>query len=862
MSDTPMIKQYKAIKEKYPEEILFFRLGDFYEMFFEDAISASKILEITLTSRGKQKDKVIPMCGVPYHSAKNYIAKLVEYGKSVAICEQMEDPKLTKGIVKRDIVRIITPGTISELDINSNKTHNYLLSVYEGEYNYEIAYIDIGIGDIFYSSFAKNKIDLKNEILRVNPSEILVNDKAILENIEIDVFKTISIREIKSENLENNKIVNQYLSANNILSNAVYILLKFILTTQKSNFSFINDIVFYEIDAYMLIDHHSMRNLELFETMRNKEKRGSLFWLLDNTKTAMGRRLLKEWIKHPLLSIDKIKYRQEIVEYFINERMESDKFTSIFDKVYDLERLASKASLLQANPKDYEALKISMEHLPEIKELLNNANHFFIKNIGESFDDLEDIYLLLNRFIKENPPHILKDGGFIKADSDNELAAYYDAINNGHNWLVSFEEQEKNNTGIKNLKVKYNKVFGYHIEVSKSQLNNVPANYIRKQTIANGERYITEELKEIEKKILTAKDKSIDREVEIYEELRLKIQKLVYRIRKTAKDIANLDVYISLARVSYRNNYICPKFNTEKIFEIKEGRHPVIENLLKDEQFIPNDILLNDKEHRFLIITGPNMAGKSTYLRQTAIISLMAQIGSFVPCESANMSIVDRIFTRVGASDDLGSGQSTFMLEMTEMAYILEHYTENSLMIVDEIGRGTSTYDGLSIAWAIVEYIAHLKGVGKTLFATHYQELTELESKLDGVQNYKISVLEEDGTIKFLRKISKGSADKSYGIEVAKLAGIPDEIVNRANELLVKLEKQDSTNNYKFKEQSGQLSMIDFTNKKVELKKESKSQNFSEKLIKEIEKFDLYNTTPMDSMQFINKLKQKISNRG
>lgn len=865
MADTPMIQQYKEIKSKHQDKILFFRLGDFYEMFFEDARIASKALEITLTSRGKQEGENIPMCGVPYHSADGYIQKLVEAGLSVAICEQMEDPQASKGIVKRDIIKIITPGTFQEDTQGEQKSSKYLLSLSVEKGICFLAYMDIGIGNIRYTSFSLDASKLMDEILRIKPIEIISYEKEILKSLDLTLFYAVNIPDLGSYEEEFSEIkpqIYEYGTQNEVHSPAVLLLLQYIVATQKSDFSFVNHMSFYEIEHFMSLDYNSVRNLELFETMRTKEKKGSLYWLLDKTKTAMGRRLLKDWIAHPLINVSDILYRQSIISYFIEERMEADSLMMAIDVIYDLDRLAAKSALLSANPKDYEGLKNSIANIPQVVEMLQSSSQLQIQRLGQEMDVLSDVFEYLKMRIKENPPHILKDGGFIIPSCDETLHAYDEAICHGKDWLMDLEEREKVKTQIKNLKVKYNKVFGYHIEVSKGQLDKVPAHYIRKQTIANGERYITEELKVMEDKIITAKNNAVQRENEIYDELRLFIKENVPRIRKTAKIIAQIDVYLSLAKVAYQQNYIKPIFNEKNHIEIKQGRHPVVEVLLKESVFVANDLLLDNDAQRFLIITGPNMSGKSTYLRQTALIVLMAQIGSFVPASKANLFIVDKIFTRVGASDDLGSGQSTFMLEMSEMAYILKNYTAKSLIIADEIGRGTSTYDGLSIAWAIVEYIVAIKGEGKTLFATHYQELTELESKLKGVSNYKILVLEQEGSIKFLRKIEKGSADKSYGIEVAKLAGIPKEIIERAHLILSNLESQDAIKEYHLNAKEGQLSLI--PEQEETLISKTKIENAKLKnhpIFEKIKNFDLLNATPLESMAFINELKQRINDR-
>ncbi|MCT4544097.1 MAG: DNA mismatch repair protein MutS [Vallitalea sp.] len=808
---SPMMQQYMDLKDQYKDCILFFRLGDFYEMFFDDAKLASRELGITLTGRDCGQAERAPMCGVPHHSAENYINKLIKKGYKVAICEQVEDPKLVKGIVKRDVIRIVTPGTNLNMQSLDESKNNYLMSIYQDKHKYGISLVDITTGDFLVTEVDSER-KLIDEIGKFVPTEIICNENITENNDLMEMIKN-RFHSYVSEQEEwyfdysrcVGKIKEQFAVATidglgikgfNEGICAVGALLEYLFTTQKNNISHITKITPYLSEAYMMVDLSSKRNLELVETLREKERKGSLLWVLDKTKTAMGSRLLRKWIEQPLLLKDDIENRLDGIQELKDKPIIAEELKEFLNPIYDLERLMSKISLKTANCRDLTAFKTSLEMLPFIKKLLSECSCNYITNIKEDFDDLRDIFDLIERGIIDDPPISIKDGGIIKTGYHQQVDKLREAGTRGKQWIAELEAKEKELTGIKNLKIKFNKVFGYYIEITKSNLDLVPDRYIRKQTLANSERYITPELKEMENTILGAEEKIIALEYELFVELRNKIAIEVERIKETAKNVATLDVISSLAEVATRYNYVRPILNNEGIIDIKDGRHPVVEKMMNNGMFISNDTYLDKEESRFSIITGPNMAGKSTYMRQVALIVLMAQIGSFVPASDANIGIVDRIFTRVGASDDLASGQSTFMVEMTEVANILRNSTNNSLLILDEIGRGTSTFDGLSIAWAVVEYIVNKNKIGaKTLFATHYHELTELEGKVSGVQNYCVSVKENGDDIIFLRKIIKGSTDNSYGIQVAKLAGVPSGVIDRAKILLNKLSDADITKN-------------------------------------------------------------------
>ena len=791
---SPMMKHYISTKEEYSDCLLFYRLGDFYEMFFDDAITASRELEITLTGRDCGLEERAPMCGVPFHAAESYISKLISKGYKVAICEQLEDPAQAKGIVKRDVIRVVTPGTVMETNMLSEKENNYIMSVFKRGIYFGFAVCDISTGDFYMSEIKEtnNFQILLDEIARYNPAEIIVNSIFFNTSDEIIAIKNrfnLYITNLPESEFKEDiqRIIDEYKIVNSfgkIMHNiksyifgmvATNALLDYLNKTQKMKLEHINKIVYYEISQYMSLDINARRHLELTEKMRDKSNKGTLLWVLDKTSTSMGGRLLKRWINNPLLKVSEINNRLETVQELKDNIMFRDELQERLKKVYDIERLIGKISFGSANARDMISLKNSLEQLPQIKILLTEyGKSNYINILNKNLDTLDDIYKLIEESIIEDPPITIKEGGIIKLGYNEELDTYKKASTEGKNWLIQLEANEREKTGIKNLKVGFNKVFGYFIEVTKSYLNQVPERFIRKQTLTNCERYITDELKQLEEQILGAQDNSIDLEYNIFLSIRDKIAIQIERIQQTANIIATLDVLSSLSKVAQDMNYVMPIVDDTEEIDIKSGRHPVVEKLLPRNEFVDNDTYLNTSSDRFSIITGPNMAGKSTYMRQVALITIMAQIGSFVPASYAKIGIVDKIFTRVGASDDLGMGQSTFMVEMMEVATILKNATPNSLVILDEIGRGTSTYDGLSIAWAVVEYMVNKENIGcKTLFATHYHELTQLEKELEGVKNYSIAVKEKGEDIIFLRKIIPEGTDESYGIHVAKLAGVP-----------------------------------------------------------------------------------------
>ena len=810
---TPMMQQYMAIKEQYKDCILFYRLGDFYEMFYDDALTASRELEITLTGKNCGQEERAPMCGVPYHAVDVYLNKLVAKGYKVAICEQAEDPKQAKGIVKREVIRIVTPGTNLSQQALDEGRNNYLMCLVYDNNQFGLAITDISTGDFYTTEVATLK-ELYDEIHRFSPSEIICNDSFYMSGASLDDFKdrlhvsvstldtwymdeAVSVQKIK----EHFKVASlDGLGLTDFPSGtlAVGALLLYLYETQKNTLDNLTKITPYRSGGYMIIDSATNRNLELIETLREKQKKGSLLWVLDKTKTAMGARLMRNWIEQPLIEKKKITARQDAVEELYNDMITREEIREYLNAVYDLERLVTRISYRTANPRDLIAFKTSLGMIPPVKQLLSQAKSTELKEIDERMDCLEDIYDLIEKSIQDEPPIMIREGGMIKEGYNEDVDKFRLSRTEGKTWLAELEAREKEKTGIKNLRVRYNKVFGYYLEVTNSYKELVPEDWTRKQTLANAERYITPELKELEDMILGAEDKLAALEYDLYCEVRDSIGEQVVRIQETAKAIAHLDVLASLACVAQSNDYVRPSINTKGVIDIQGGRHPVVEKMNNNQMFIDNDTYLDNKNHRISIITGPNMAGKSTYMRQSALIVLMAQIGSFVPAKSANIGIVDRIFTRVGASDDLASGQSTFMVEMTEVANILRNATSRSLLILDEIGRGTSTFDGLSIAWAVVEHISNPKLLGaKTLFATHYHELTELEGKLDSVNNYCIAVREQGDDIIFLRKIIRGGADKSYGIQVARLAGVPDSVIDRAKEIASWLEETDVTDKAK-----------------------------------------------------------------
>ena len=878
---TPMMQQYMETKEKYKDCILFYRLGDFYEMFFEDAITASRELEITLTGKSCGLDERAPMCGVPYHAADTYINKLVSKGYKVAIGEQVEDPKLAKGIVKREVVRIVTPGTNLNMQALDETKNNYLMSiVYVGD-NIGISIADVSTGDYYVTEVDSGRV-LLDEINKFAPSEIICNDSFYMSGVEIDDLvnrMNIAVSALDAWYFDEDLCIRTLLSHFDLKSIdglglkdyptgvvAAGALMQYLVETQKNSLSHITRLVPYSTGKYMIIDSSSRRNLELVETLREKQKRGSLLWVLDKTKTAMGARRLRNIIEQPLIEKEEIIKRQDAIFHLNNNAILREELREYLNPVYDFERIMSKITCKSVNPRDLIALRNSLEMLPHIKTLLSDFDSGLLHEINERMDDLNDIYHLINDAIDEEAPITIREGGLIKDGFYEEIDHLRQAKTDGKNWLMEFEMQEKEKTGIKNLRVKFNKVFGYTIEVTNSYANLVPEEYIRKQTLSNMERYTTPKLKELEDIILGAEDKLYILEYDVFCNIRETIAAEVVRIQNTAKAIADLDVFCSLALVAQQNNYVRPSINEKGVIDVKAGRHPVVEKMIQNDMFVSNDILLDNNNNRVSIITGPNMAGKSTYMRQTALIVLMAQIGSFVPAISANIGIVDRIFTRVGASDDLASGQSTFMVEMTEVANILRNATSSSLLILDEIGRGTSTFDGLSIAWAVVEHIANTRLLGaKTLFATHYHELTELEGTLNGVNNYCIAVKEQGDDIVFLRKIIKGGADKSYGIQVAKLAGVPDSVIARAKELVEELSDADISQKARdIAAAFGQQQTKKKTRKLDEVDLEQMSLFDvvqDDDILEELKNIDLSNITPIEALNTLYSLQNKIKNR-
>ena len=876
---TPMMQQYMETKAQYKDCILFYRLGDFYEMFFEDALTVTKELEITLTGKNCGLEERAPMCGVPYHSVEGYLNRLVQKGYKVAICEQVEDPKLAKGIVKREVVRIVTPGTNLNTQALDASKNNYIMCIVYIDDQYGLAVADVTTGDYFVTELDSAR-KLMDEIAKYAPSEIVCNESLYVSGIDLDDLKErlgITIYALDSWYFDDGfceKVLKEHfkvasleaLGIGDYNSGAIGAgaLLQYLYDTQKNSLSHLTGITGYTTGKYMLLDSSSRRNLELCETLREKQKRGSLLWVLDKTKTAMGARTLRSYIEQPLIDKEEIVKRLDAVAELKNNAITREELREYLAPVYDLERLISRITYQSANPRDLIAFKSSLQMLPHIKCILGDLESPLLKELHDELDSLEELCALIEAAIEEEPPLAMKEGGIIKPGYNEDVDKLRNAKTEGKTWLAEVEEEEREKTGIKNLRIKYNKVFGYYLEVTNSYKDLVPDYYMRKQTLTNAERYITPRLKELEDMILGAEDKLYALEYELYCEVREHIASEVVRIQKTAKAIARLDVFASMAYVAERNNFVRPNINEKGVIDIKNGRHPVVEKMIPNEMFIANDTYLDDKKNRISIITGPNMAGKSTYMRQTALIVLMAQIGSFVPAESANIGIVDRIFTRVGASDDLASGQSTFMVEMTEVANILRNATSKSLLILDEIGRGTSTFDGLSIAWAVVEHISNKRLLGaKTLFATHYHELTELEGKLDSVNNYCIAVKEKGDDIVFLRKIVKGGADKSYGIQVAKLAGVPDSVIQRAKEIVDELIEADVAT--RIREISVQSSEITKKQKKydeVDLAQMSLFDTVKDDdIIEELKQIDVAQLTPIEALNTLYNLQNKLKNR-
>ena len=873
---SPMMEQYVATKEKYKDCILFYRLGDFYEMFFDDAILASKELEITLTGKDCGMEERAPMCGVPFHAADTYINQLVKKGYKVAIGEQVEDPKLAKGLVKREVIRIVTPGTNLSSESLEESKNNYLMCIsYVGK-NYGISVTDLSTG-VFKACQIQQAEKVVDEINKFQPSEVLYQAgveqveeiHAVCERLQVShteapdyYFNLETDEKTLKRQFHINSIEGLGLKDSPACVASCGALMQYLHETQMSSLSHINHIETYSVDSFMILDSATRRNLELTETLRDKQKRGSLLWVLDKTKTAMGARKLREFVEQPLLYKDAIEKRLDAIEAINKELIVREELREYLNTIYDLERLLTRIALKTANPRDLLAFKTSIQYLPDIYNLLRELPCERINEIYEDYDSLEDLYDLLEQAIVEEPPVSIKEGGIFKQGYRDEIDELRLAKTECKTWLADLESKEREKTGIKGLKIKYNKVFDYYFEVTNSFKSLVPDYFIRKQTLVNAERFTTDELNTLSGKILGAEDKLYALEYDCYVELREKLAAALVRVQKMAGYIAELDALCSLAYVADKNNYVRPSLNTDGVIDIKGGRHPVVEKMLANDSFVENDTYLNNAESRISIITGPNMAGKSTYMRQTALITLMAQIGSFVPAESANIGLCDRIFTRVGASDDLASGQSTFMIEMNEVANILRNATKDSLLILDEIGRGTSTFDGLSIAWAVVEYIADPNILGaKTLFATHYHELTELEGKLSSVNNFCIAVQEEGDDIVFLRKIIKGGADRSYGIQVARLAGVPEPVLKRAREICNELIDSDITTKVKDIDIKPALS-------EHPKKKEARSSDYEQlslfsspvemTIANELKTMDLNNMTPIKAMLYLQELQERL----
>ena len=878
---TPMMQQYVETKKQYSDCILFYRLGDFYEMFFEDAITASRELEITLTGKDCGLEERAPMCGIPYHAVDTYLNKLVSRGYKVAIGEQVEDPKATKGLVKREVVRIVTPGTNLNMQALEESKNNYLMCISCFQNKIGLSIADVTTGD-FYMTEVEGLQKLQDEIYKYVPTEIICNDAFMMSGFDDDDLRNrlgIAVYSLEPWYFDDDgcrKCLMNHFKVNTLAGLGIDdfptgmisagALMQYLLETQKTSLEHFTHITPYLASRFMLLDSSTRRNLELTETLREKQKRGSLLWVLDKTKTAMGARQLRNDIEQPLISMEDINARLDTVEQLCKNSVSRDEIREYLNPIYDLERLLGKVSYKSANPRDLIAFANSMEMLPHIKTVLKEFDAKLLQEIDQQIDGLEDLCLLIKNAICEEPPIMIREGGIIRDGFDEDIDRLRKAKTDGKTWLAQLEEEDRERTGIKNLKVKYNKVFGYYFEVTNSYKDLVPEDYVRKQTLVNAERYTTPKLKELEDTILNAEDKLNILEYDLFCKIRDEIAGQLERIQKTAKAVARLDVFASLSAVAEQNHFVRPSLNEKGIIDIKDGRHPVVEKMIDHDMFVSNDTFLNNTNHCIAVITGPNMAGKSTYMRQSALIVLMAQLGSFVPAKSANIGIVDRIFTRVGASDDLASGQSTFMVEMNEVANILRNATSKSLLVLDEIGRGTSTFDGLSIAWAVIEHISNKRILGaKTLFATHYHELTELEGKMNNVINYCIAVKEKGDDIVFLRKIVKGGADRSYGIQVAKLAGVPDMVIDRAKEIAEQLSDNDITQ---------KVQSIAVDNKGNERKKQKQVLDDiamgqmslfdtvkDEDIIKELKEVDISNLTPMEAMNTLYRLQNKLNNR-
>lgn len=876
-----MMTHYLETKKQYPDCILFYRLGDFYEMFFEDAQTVSKELELTLTGKDCGLEERAPMCGVPYHAVEGYLSRLVQKGYKVAIAEQMEDPKQAKGLVKREVIRVVTPGTLTNSQVLEESKNNYLMGIVYIDGVFGVSTVDVSTGDYLVTE-VRNERSLLDEIYKFSPSELICNEafymsgidledlkvrlNAVISALENRFFSDDSCRRILREHFHVEHLEALGLADYETGAIAAGAVLQYLYETQKNTLEHLTRLTVYTTGQFMMLDTSTRRNLELTETLREKQKRGTLLWVLDKTKTAMGARMLRTLVEQPLISREEILRRQNAIEELNMNYISREELCEYLNPIYDLERLIGRISYRTANPRDLIAFGNSLAMLPYIKQILKEFSGELLKNLEAALDPLADLKELIDKAIVEEPPITVREGGIIKEGYHEEADRLRHAKTEGKDWLAQLEQSEREKTGIKNLKVKFNKVFGYYFEVTNSFKDLVPDYFIRKQTLTNAERYTTDRLKELEDIILGAEDKLVSLEYDLFCQVRDQIAGEVNRIQSTARAIAMTDVLASLSVVATRYNYVKPHINEKGIIRIKNGRHPVVERMMGGEMFVTNDTYLDNGKNRISIITGPNMAGKSTYMRQTALITLMAQIGSFVPADEADIGLCDRIFTRVGASDDLASGQSTFMVEMTEVANILRNATKNSLLILDEIGRGTSTFDGLSIAWAVVEYISNTKILGaKTLFATHYHELTELEGTLSGVNNYCIAVKEQGDDIVFLRKIVKGGADKSYGIQVAKLAGVPAPVIDRAKELVEELSDADITARAKEIAENGPGTQ---TRKKVAKPDEVDLQQMSifdtvneDDIIKEIMELEVNRMSPLDALNTLDKLQAKLKNR-
>ncbi len=897
---TPMMQKYMETKEEYKDCILFYRLGDFYEMFFEDAKICSRELELTLTGKSCGLEERAPMCGVPFHAVDGYLNKLVVKGYKVAICEQVEDPKEAKGLVKRAVTRVVTPGTNLNTQALDASKNNYLMCVVYTTNAYGVSYVDVTTGDYFLAEFESTN-QLLDEIGKTLPSEIICNDSFLVSGVDFEDLQGrlgVAVSAVDSWHFDEERCketLKRHFKVGSLaglgLDNysigvvAAGAVMQYLEETQKISLDHITKIHPYISGHYMLLDRSTRRNLELCETMREKAKRGSLFWVLDKTKTAMGARMLRNSIEQPLLHLDEINDRLDTVQALNENAINREELREYLGPIYDLERLVSKISYRSANAKDLIAFRQSLSMLPPIKTILSSFEGTLLRKYGYEMEDLKELHDLIDAAIEEEPPLSIREGGIIKDGYNEEVDRLRHAKTDGKAWLADLLEEEKERTNIKNLKIKYNKVFGYYLEVTNSYRDLVPDDWTRKQTLANAERYTTPRLKELENTILGAEDRLYNLEYDLFCQVRERIYGEIAKVQSAAKIIAAVDMFASLALVAEQNGYVRPAMDRSGTIHIKDGRHPVVEKMIPNDMFVCNDTYLDNDKHKIAIITGPNMAGKSTFMRQAALLVLMAQIGSFIPARSAQIGIVDRIFTRVGASDDLASGQSTFMVEMTEVANILRNATKNSLIILDEIGRGTSTFDGLSIAWAVIEHIANTKILGaKTLFATHYHELTELEGKIDSVDNYCIAVKEQGDDIVFLRKIVKGGADKSYGIQVAKLAGVPENVLNRAKEIVEQLSDHDIAAkakeidveyeipdyNYGIEQQTktkrrarkktaseveseelGQISLFDSSNSNIK----------TEDIIVELHDLDLSVITPIEAMNVLYKMQTKLKER-